>query len=124
VILIEASTSPLTLHEGDILSRLYLFVILVEFYLQLGLQQHQDILLGTTYEIPDWEGGQVVVGLLPVAPHDGLGGRHHMVPHILRGTCSVQLSVMIIIIIIVVIIIIITIIIIIITILIIVDIDV
>lgn len=37
-----------------------------------------------------------MVGLLPVAPHDGLGGRHHMVPHILRGTCNVQLSVMII----------------------------
>ncbi len=37
-----------------------------------------------------------MVGLLPVAPHDGLGGRHHMVPHILRGACNVQLSVVII----------------------------
>ena len=34
-----------------------------------------------------------MVGLLPVAPHDGLGGRHHMVPHILRGACNVQLLV-------------------------------
>lgn len=37
-----------------------------------------------------------MVGLLPVAPHDGLGGRHHMVPHILRGACKVQLFVMVI----------------------------
>ena len=28
-----------------------------------------------------------MIGLLPVAAHDGFGGCHHMVPHILRGTC-------------------------------------
>ena len=51
--LIEASTRPRILHEEGISSRLYLFVILVGKYLQLGLEQHQDVLLGTTYEVPD-----------------------------------------------------------------------
>ena len=37
-----------------------------------------------------------MVGLLPVAPHDGLGGRHHMVPHVLRGACKVHLLVILI----------------------------
>ena len=76
------------------LSNMKFFVLVMEKHLQLGLEQDQDVVLGTTYEVPDWEGGEVLVRLLPVAPHDGLGGRHHMVPHILRRTCNVQILVM------------------------------
>ena len=58
-------------------------------YLQLSLKQDQNILLCTADEVPDSEGGEVVVGIQPMASHDGFGGCHHMVPHILRGTCTV-----------------------------------
>ena len=35
------------------LRRFYIFETLDEKYLQLGLEQDQDVVLGTTYEVPD-----------------------------------------------------------------------
>lgn len=63
-----------------------------EAYLELGLEQDEDVVPGPPNEGPDCEGGEVLVGLLPVAAHDGLGGGHHMVPHILRGACTVAIT--------------------------------
>ncbi len=35
------------------LSNMKFFVLVMEKHLQLGLEQHQNVVLGTTYEVPD-----------------------------------------------------------------------